>query len=144
MSQHSCQRRLAFSANVNSHESKNSVSFTYARQTTIIWNNNVLEYSVSRLRSVLIVNYYIKAVFSARWAPANPAAVPKIIDITFPRGQARLSGHFFPFPTIWESRALPPFPLHVSPGVSLEEKLWMFRVKGGRWRCSRSAHLSTF
>ncbi len=79
---------------------------------------------------------------SARWSPANPAAVPKIIDITFPRGQARLSGHFFLFPTIRESRALPPFPLHVSPGVSLEEKRCMFRVKGGRWRCSlsRSPH----
>lgn len=38
--------------------------------------------------------------------------VPKIIDIAFSSWQTRLSGHFFHFPALGESSAIPPFLLH--------------------------------
>ncbi len=38
--------------------------------------------------------------------------VPKIIDIALSSWQTRLSGHFFHFPALGESSAIPPFLLH--------------------------------
>lgn len=47
-----------------------------------------------------------------KFLQAPVRVVPKIIDIAFSGWQTRLSGHFFHFPALGESSAIPPFLLH--------------------------------
>lgn len=51
----------------------------------------------------------------AAFLPPSPAHSPIIIDITLASGEPRFPGHFFPFPSLGESRALPPLPIHCFP-----------------------------
>lgn len=59
----------------------------------------------------------IITIYSLNASP-SVVEVPKVIDIAFSSGQTRLSGHFFHFPALGESRAIPPLLLHLPPRLA--------------------------